>query len=93
MLIARSYSFPQNAIANGQNINKPSQTLAAIRPPTLVDGTTTRTITIEEAKVLQSFPSWFRIQQYKYIGNSVPPLMAQAIGEHIAGILDGANAD
>jgi len=86
--IAGSYSFPKNAIANGQNINKPSQTLAAIRPPTLVNGTATRSITIEEAKVLQSFPPWFRIQQYKYIGNSVPPLMAQAIGEHIIGILD-----
>ena len=59
----------------------------------LADGTATRPITIEEAKVLQSFPAWFRIQKYKYIGNSVPPLMAQAIGEHVAGILDGANAN
>jgi DNA (cytosine-5)-methyltransferase 1 len=86
--IAPSYSFPQNAIANGQSINKPSQTLASIRPPTLVEGTATRPITIEEAKRLQSFPDWFRIQEYKYIGNSVPPLMAQAIGEHMMGILD-----
>ena len=91
--IAPSYSFPQNAVANGQNINKPSQALAAIRPPTLVEGEVIRPITIEEAKILQSFPTWFRIPKYKYIGNSVPPLMAQAIGEHVAGMLDGANAD
>jgi DNA (cytosine-5)-methyltransferase 1 len=93
VLIASGYIYPQNAIANGQSINKPSQTLVAYRPPTLIEGTSTRDITIGEAKVLQGFPSWFRIQQYKYLGNSVPPLMAQAVGEHVAGILDGADAN
>ena len=85
--IAGSFSFPKNAAANGKDINNPSPLLAAIRPPTLVEGATTRPITIQEAKILQSFPDWFSIEQYKYIGNSVPPLMAQAIGEHMLGIL------
>ena len=90
--IAGSFSFPKNAIADGKSIYKPSPSLAAIRPPMLAKETMTRKITIEEAKTLQSFPSSFRIPEYKYIGNSVPPLMAQAVGEHVASILDRSHA-
>ena len=48
-----------------------------------------RYINIDEAKILQSFPPDFKISLYKYIGNSVPPLMAKAVGEHVANILRG----
>jgi DNA (cytosine-5)-methyltransferase 1 len=82
----RASTLPQRTVSEPHSV--PNN---AVRK--LADGTATRPITIEEAKVLQSFPPWFRIQQYKYLGNSVPPLMAQAVGEHVAGILDGADAN
>ena len=53
------------------------------------DGQTTRYLTIEESKIIQSFPDWFEMKEsdYKYIGNSVPPLMAKAVGSHVAELL------
>lgn len=47
-----------------------------------------RTLTIREAARIQTFPDWFRFagepsHRYRQIGNAVPPLLAEAIGQSL----------
>ena len=56
--------------------------------PRPIHPTLSRVISVREAARLHSFPDWFRFHQTKWhgfrqVGNSVPPLLAQAIGEQI----------
>ena len=53
-----------------------------------------RSLTPREAARIQSFPDWFqfpvaRTHQFRLIGNAVPPLVAEAVGEEIRDFLLG----
>ena len=71
-----------------------ANTLQAHRKPRVQviahdDGVETRSITIDEAKILQGFPATFQLdaKDYRLIGNSVCPPMAQAVGTHVLKLL------
>jgi DNA (cytosine-5)-methyltransferase 1 len=56
--------------------------------------TQNRSLTPREAARIQSFPDWFRFpvartHQFRIIGNAVPPLVAEAIGEELRAFLRG----
>jgi DNA (cytosine-5)-methyltransferase 1 len=51
-----------------------------------------RVITVREAARLHSYPDWFRFHVTKWhgfrqVGNSVPPLLAQAVANELAKVL------
>ena len=56
--------------------------------------TQNRSLTPREAARIQSFPDWFRFpvartHQFRLIGNAVPPLVAEAVGEELRAFLCG----
>lgn len=60
----------------------------AFTSPRPIHPTTPRVITVREAARLHSYPDWFRFHATKWhgfrqIGNSVPPLLARAVGSQI----------
>jgi len=69
--------------------NEPSLTITSAATREFVHPTEDRLLTLRECARLQTFPDWFefagsaasRIQQ---IGNAIPPMLARAVGEHIA---------
>jgi DNA (cytosine-5)-methyltransferase 1 len=57
--------------------------------------TQTRSLTPREAARVQTFPDWFqfpiaRTHQFRVIGNAVPPLIGEAVGEAVAQFLESA---
>jgi DNA (cytosine-5)-methyltransferase 1 len=60
----------------------------AFTSPRPIHPTAARVITVREAARLHSYPDWFRFHATKWhgfrqIGNSVPPLLARAVGEQL----------
>ena len=58
--------------------------------------TQNRSLTPREAARVQSFPDWFqfpvaRTHQFRLIGNAVPPLVAEAIGEEVREFLGASS--
>ena len=86
-----SFYFPGNPKNGnpGRALEQPAEAMAAIRPPHFNDGQAVRYLTIEESKTLQGFPAWFQLNEneYKFVGNSVCPPMAKAVGEHLLKLL------
>jgi DNA (cytosine-5)-methyltransferase 1 len=56
-----------------------------------------RRITVQEAAVLQSFPTWFRftgpqVAQFRQIGNAVPPILAEHVASAVRDTLRAVDA-
>lgn len=79
----------------------PSPTVTTL-PDDLIHYTEPRSMSVRELARLQSFPDWFSFQgpyttggarrqdacpRYTQVGNAVPPLFAEAIGETLLGLL------
>jgi DNA (cytosine-5)-methyltransferase 1 len=84
------------------NANEPSPTVVTL-PDDYVHPDEPRIMTVRELARLQSFPDWFEfrskettgshrrkveVPQYSQVGNAVPPLMAEAIGELLVATLE-----
>ena len=82
--------------------DEPAPTVVTL-PDDYVHPSEARIMTVTELARLQSFPDWFEfrskettgshrrkveVPQYTQVGNAVPPLMAQAIGELVRDLLD-----
>ncbi len=81
--------------------NEPSPTISTL-PDDLVHYSRPRAMTVREHARLQSFPDWFSFKgpyttggiqrreacpRFTQVGNAVPPLLAEALGETLLGLL------
>ena len=81
--------------------DQPAPTVTTL-PDDFIHYTDPRTLSVREHARLQSFPDWFSFQgpytsgglqrrlacpRYTQVGNAVPPLLAEALGEMLLGIL------
>ncbi len=70
-----------------RDAHRPSPTVAAARPPLIMEGDIIRELSWSECAELQSYPREFIFPDpktaQKQIGNSVPPLLMKAIAAHI----------
>jgi len=95
-LIEDTYTRPertQNSIYLRLDYNKPSGTVMNVRKSMWIHPTLNRAVSVREAARLQSFPDSFiflgtKNAQYQQVGNAVPPMMAKAIANNLATLLD-----
>ena len=75
------------------NYDEPSGTVVNVRKSMWIHPTLDRAISVREAARLQTFPDRFvfrgsKDKQYQQVGNAVPPIMAKAVANHLARVLD-----
>lgn len=89
--LTTTYTKPdrtQNTIYLRLDRKAPSGTVVNVRKSMWIHPELHRAISVREAARLQSFPDSFvfygtKDSQYQQVGNAVPPLLAQAIANHI----------
>jgi DNA (cytosine-5)-methyltransferase 1 len=69
---------------------EPSLTITSAATREFVHPTEDRLLTLRECARLQTFPDWFEfagsaVSRIQQIGNAIPPILARALGEQIAG--------
>jgi DNA (cytosine-5)-methyltransferase 1 len=89
--ISRFYKLDPSGVCNTLRAGTNSDR-GAFTSPRPIHPHTPRCITVREAARLHSYPDWFRFHVTKWhgfrqIGNSVPPLLAQAVAERIVAAL------
>ena len=90
--ISRFHKLDPHGLCNTLRAGTPSNK-GAFTSPRPIHPFIPRCITVREAARLHSYPDWFRFHPTKWhgfrqIGNSVPPLLAQAVAEEIIRVLD-----
>ncbi|MDR1614174.1 MAG: DNA cytosine methyltransferase [Campylobacteraceae bacterium] len=91
-----NYSDPtrtQNTIYLRLKYDEPSGTVVNVRKSMWIHPVLNRALSVREAARLQTFPDSFvffgtKDSQYQQVGNAVPPMLAQAIAEHLCKYLD-----
>jgi DNA (cytosine-5)-methyltransferase 1 len=83
----------QNTIYLRLTYNEPSGTVVNVRKSMWIHPVLHRALSIREAARLQTFPDKFvfcgtKDSQYQQVGNAVPPMLAEAIAEHLCSYLD-----
>lgn len=90
--ISRFLKLDPNGVCNTLRAGTPSNR-GAHTSPRPIHPHLPRCITVREAARLHSYPDWFRFHRTKWhgfrqIGNSVPPLLAQAVASLLIKVLD-----
>ncbi|WP_413167223.1 DNA cytosine methyltransferase [Capilliphycus salinus ALCB114379] len=90
--ISRFHKLNPDGLCNTLRAGTPSSR-GAYTSPRPIHPFTPRCITVREAARLHSYPDWFRFHATKWhgfrqIGNSVPPLLAQAVAGEIVKLLN-----
>jgi DNA (cytosine-5)-methyltransferase 1 len=90
--ISRFHKLDPGGLCNTLRAGTPSNK-GAFTSPRPIHPFIPRCITVREAARLHSYPDWFRFHPTKWhgfrqIGNSVPPLLAQAVASEIVKVLD-----
>lgn len=90
--VSRFHKLDPNGLCNTLRAGTPSNR-GAYTSPRPIHPVEPRCITVREAARLHSYPDWFRFHVTKWhgfrqIGNSVPPLLAQAVATEIIRVLE-----